>query len=54
MLIIRGVTCSVADRGDPARGNGKLSPHYVLEVRRDGHLDESTMRVETAPDMPAG
>jgi phenylacetate-CoA ligase len=30
----------------------KLSPHYVLEVRRDAHLDYLDVVVERRPEIP--
>jgi len=54
MLIIRGVNVFPSQIEEILLANGKLSPHYVLEVRRDGHLDELDVRVERRPDMPAG
>jgi phenylacetate-CoA ligase len=50
MLIIRGVNVFPSQveeliLKDPDR----LAPHYVIEVRRDGRLDEMTVKVEMRP-----
>jgi phenylacetate-CoA ligase len=54
MLIIRGVNVFPSQIEEILLANGKLSPHYVLEVRREGHLDELEVIVERRADMPAG
>jgi phenylacetate-CoA ligase len=54
MLIIRGVNVFPSQIEEILLANGKLSPHYVLEVRREGHLDELDVLVERRADMPAG
>ncbi|HET7764127.1 MAG TPA: phenylacetate--CoA ligase PaaK [Burkholderiales bacterium] len=54
MLIIRGVNVFPSQIEEILLANDRLSPHYVLEVRRDGHLDELDVRVERRADVPAG
>jgi phenylacetate-CoA ligase len=54
MLIIRGVNVFPSQIEEILLANGKLSPHYVLEVRREGHLDDLDVLVERRADMPAG
>jgi phenylacetate-CoA ligase len=53
MLIIRGVNVFPSQIEEILLANGKLSPHYVLEVRRDGHLDDLDVLVERRADLPA-
>src|SRR5262245_11434759 len=54
MLIIRGVNVFPSQIEEIVLKNDKLSPHYVLEVRREGRLDELDVLVERRPDAPAG
>jgi phenylacetate-CoA ligase len=54
MLIIRGVNVFPSQIEEILLKNDRLSPHYVLEVRREGHLDELDVLVERRADMPAG
>ncbi len=53
MLIIRGVNVFPSQIEEILLKNDKLSPHYVLEVRRVGHLDDLDVLVERRADMPA-
>src|SRR5262249_52222990 len=56
MLIIRGVNLFPSQIEELIVRHAHLAPHYVLEVRRDGTLDELTVRVEPDPrvaDQPA-
>src|SRR5260221_7638729 len=53
MLIIRGVNVSPAQIEEILLKHDKLSPHYVLEVRRDGHLDDLDVLVERRVEMQA-
>ena len=53
MLIIRGVNVFPSQIEEILLKNGRLSPHYVLEVRRDGHLDDLDVLVERRAEMPA-
>jgi phenylacetate-CoA ligase len=47
MLIIRGVNVFPSQIEAALSGEEKLAPHYVLEVRRSGPLDELDVVVET-------
>jgi len=51
MLIIRGVNVFPSQIEELILGQPQLSPHYLLEVGRDGHLDQLTVRVECHPDI---
>jgi phenylacetate-CoA ligase len=56
MLIIRGVNLFPSQIEELIVQHAHLSPHYVLEVRREGTLDHLTVRVEPDPrvaDAPA-
>jgi len=46
MLIIRGVNVFPTQIEEMLLRDPRLSPHYQLELRRDGHLDHMTVRVE--------
>jgi phenylacetate-CoA ligase len=46
MLIIRGVNLFPSQVEELIVQHAHLAPHYVLEVRRDGTLDELTIKVE--------
>ena len=54
MLIIRGVNVFPSQIEEILLKNDKLSPHYLLEVRREGHLDDLDVLVERRAEMPAG
>ncbi|MCG8491444.1 MAG: phenylacetate--CoA ligase, partial [Sneathiellales bacterium] len=49
-LIIRGVNLFPNHVEDLVVATEGLTAHYVLEVRREGILDELTVRVERDPD----
>jgi len=53
MLIIRGVNLFPTQVEELILRHPKLSPHYVLEVRRDGPLDTLTVVVEARPETAA-
>ena len=53
MLIIRGVNVFPSQIEEILLKHDKLSPHYVLEVRRDGHLDDLDVLVERRVEMQA-
>jgi len=53
MLIIRGVNVFPSQIEEILLKNDRLSPHYVLEVRRDGHLDDLDVLVECRVEMAA-
>ncbi len=46
MLIIRGVNVFPSQIEELILKQPKLSPHYVLEISRDGHLDSMKVNVE--------
>jgi len=52
MLIIRGVNVFPSQVEEIVVQQATLSPHYVLEVRRDSHMDELDVLVERRPDIP--
>ena len=53
MLIIRGVNVFPSQIEEILLKNDRLSPHYVLEVRREGHLDDLDVLVERRAEMLA-
>ncbi len=50
MLIIRGVNVFPTQIEELILGQGPLSPHYVLELRRENHLDALDVVVEVKSD----
>ncbi len=54
MLIIRGVNVFPSQIEELILGQTGLSPHYVIELVREGHLDAITVRCEARPDAAAG
>jgi len=52
MLIIRGVNVFPTQIEEIIVREQKLSPHYVLEVRREGRLDELDVLVERRAEIP--
>ena len=53
MLIIRGVNVFPTQVEELITRQPRLSPHYVLEVRREGRLDELDVIVEARADVAA-
>ncbi len=53
MLIIRGVNVFPSQIEELITKQPRLSPHYVLEVRREGRLDELDVIVEARADAAA-
>jgi phenylacetate-CoA ligase len=53
MLIIRGVNLFPSQIEEFILRTPKLSPHYVLEVSRRGHMDDLAVRVEIKPEFAA-
>ena len=53
MLIIRGVNVFPSQIEELITKQPRLSPHYVLEVRREGRLDELDVIVEARADVSA-
>lgn len=51
MLIVRGVNVFPTQIEEILLGDPHLSPHYVLELRRDGRLDELTVVSEVLPGV---
>ena len=51
MLIIRGVNVFPSQIEEQILKTPKLSPHYLIEVERDGHLDTVTVNVEMKPEF---
>ena len=54
MLIIRGVNVFPSQIEEQILKTPKLSPHYLIEVERDGHLDTVTVNVEMKPEFATG
>jgi phenylacetate-CoA ligase len=52
MLIIRGVNVFPSQIEEIVVQQASLSPHYVLEVHRESHLDELDLLVERRPEIP--
>ncbi len=50
MLIVRGVNVFPSQIEELILKREKLSPHYLIEVWRDGHLDALTVHVEMKPE----
>ncbi|MDH3912045.1 MAG: phenylacetate--CoA ligase [Rhodospirillales bacterium] len=50
MLIIRGVNVFPSQIEEVILEDGRLSPHYVLELHRDNRLDALTVVVEVKPE----
>jgi len=53
MLIIRGVNLFPSQIEEFILKTPKLSPHYVLEVSRRGHMDDLAVKVEIKPEFAA-
>ena len=53
MLIIRGVNVFPSQIEELLLKQSELAPHYVLEVRREGHLDDLDVLVERRPGTAA-
>lgn len=51
MLIIRGVNVFPSQIEELILKQAKLSPHYQIEVSRDGHLDLMKVNVEIKPEF---
>ena len=52
MLIIRGVNVFPTAIEEQVLSVAGLSPHYLIEVDKSGHLDVVTVSVERRPDAP--
>jgi phenylacetate-CoA ligase len=53
MLIIRGVNVFPSQIEELILRQQALTPHYLLEIRREGTLDELTVQVEVPPGSGA-
>ena len=53
MMIIRGVNVFPSQIEELILKHARLSPHYVIELRREGPLDDMTVIVEARPDLAA-
>ncbi|SDE61054.1 phenylacetate--CoA ligase PaaK [Rhodospira trueperi] len=51
MLIIRGVNVFPSQIEEMILKDHRLAPHYQLEVRRERHLDDLTIKIEVRPDL---
>ena len=51
MLIIRGVNVFPSQIEELVLKQPRLSPHYLLELTRDGHLDSLKVEVELKPEF---
>jgi phenylacetate-CoA ligase len=54
MLIVRGVNVFPSQIEEILLSDTRLSAHYVLELRRDGRLDDLTVVSEGKPGCPEG
>ncbi|OZB85087.1 MAG: phenylacetate--CoA ligase [Microbacterium sp. 14-71-5] len=53
MIILRGVNLFPTQIEELALGIETLTPHFVLELTRQGHLDALKVRIERHPDIDA-
>jgi phenylacetate-CoA ligase len=51
MIILRGVNLFPTQIEEIVLGIEKLTPHFVLELRREGRLDAMTVRIERHPAL---
>jgi phenylacetate-CoA ligase len=52
MIILRGVNLFPTQIEEIVLGIETLTPHFVLELTRSGHLDAMTVRIERHPELP--
>jgi phenylacetate-CoA ligase len=50
MMIVRGVNVFPTQIEELILDDARLAPHFLIELRRDGRLDEMTVRVEGRSD----
>src|SRR5690606_18438242 len=50
MMILRGVNVFPTQIEEQILKIGALAPHFQIELRREGRLDEMVVHVEAAPD----
>ena len=53
MIILRGVNLFPTQIEELVMGMAGLTPHFVLELRRDGRMDAMTVRIERHPSLDA-
>ncbi|GAA4478617.1 phenylacetate--CoA ligase PaaK [Microbacterium panaciterrae] len=53
MIILRGVNLFPTQIEEIALGIETLTPHFILELTRQGHLDSLKVRIERHPDIDA-
>ncbi len=53
MIILRGVNLFPTQIEEIVLGIEKLTPHFVLELRREGRMDAMTVRIERHPPWSA-
>jgi phenylacetate-CoA ligase len=53
MIILRGVNLFPTQIEEIALGIETLTPHFILELTRQGHLDALTVRIERHPEIAA-
>jgi phenylacetate-CoA ligase len=51
MIILRGVNLFPTQIEELVLGIETLTPHFVLELRKDGRMDALTVRIERHPDL---
>jgi phenylacetate-CoA ligase len=51
MIILRGVNLFPTQIEELVMGIETLTPHFVLELRRDGRMDSMTVRIERHPQL---
>ncbi|MBO9624751.1 MAG: phenylacetate--CoA ligase [Microbacterium sp.] len=51
MIILRGVNIFPTQIEELALGIEQLTPHFVIELSREGHLDAMTVRIERHPAL---
>jgi phenylacetate-CoA ligase len=54
MMIVRGVNVFPSQIEEIILADNRLSPHFVIELRRDERLDNITVMVEARPETGAG
>ena len=54
MIILRGVNIFPTQIEELALGIEQLTPHFVIELTREGHLDAMAVRIERHPQLDRG
>lgn len=52
MIILRGVNLFPTQIEELVLEIEHLTPHFILELTRTGHMDDMTVRIERHPDLP--